>query len=211
MRLGDDWWDDGGGAPVDTPDLPPSTWADNPWPDPSGPPDMPDIPDAPPETVDTYQPTLPNVRDIESPVYAVPSIADAIVAGAGGSGGRASVDDVLATLYQQSGGSTLAADGLAMRLRAQDVGGNDDVLRDAQHALVTQQAIEEYGLPTAAVMAVVAVPAYSLAKLVAQNVPGAATLLQPFSNDPLTREGGATAPSWSEIYWGLRPLWMPLK
>ncbi len=209
MYLGDSWWDDGGDGgdlPIDAPP--------DPWPDPSGPPALPDLPPAlpdlppapPPPNVDAYTPTLPNLSDIESPSIAPPasSVGDAGDA-------TPSVDDLIGALYRESGGSTRAADGLAMRLRAADPHSDNELLRDAQHALVTQQAIEDYGYPAGAAMALVAVPAYTAAKWIAQTIPGAAAILQPFSADPLTREGGASAASWSEIWWGLRPLWMPLK
>jgi hypothetical protein len=117
------------------------------------------------------------------------------------------VETALGDFLRISGGSVQGAQAAALQARS---AGDSDVLRNAQHALVTQQALDDYGV-AGAVMAVIAVPAYSAAKWVAQTVPGVGPLLDAVSPTPLTAAGGATPPSWSEVWWGLRPLWAPLR
>lgn len=210
-RLGDAWWDDPTfDQPVDVAPI------DVSWPDVYTPPQSytldfglytlpePYSPDRSASVVSDVQQT--DIRTDYNPIDLERQPPSDFLVSASGD----PVEEAIQHFYTLGRGDTLAADGAAMRARAADIGGNDEVLRNAQHALVTQQAIEEYGVAGAA-MALVAVPAYSAAKWVAQNVPGAAAVLQPFSNDPLTREGGASAPSWSEVWWGLKPIWAPLK
>lgn len=96
-------------------------------------------------------------------------------------------------------------------------------LRNASHAMFVQDLLDRPGmdymhvpggspawLPTAAGMVRPMVPAlaplYSGAKWLAQNVPGG-QMLDSISPVPLHN---ASAPSWEEVYWGLRPLWSRL-
>lgn len=83
--------------------------------------------------------------------------------------------------------------------------GDSEALRDAEHALASQYTIDTLG-PVGYVVVAVTVPTYSAAKWVAQTIPGA-DVLAALSPVPLTRQQGASTPSWNEIWWGLRPLW----
>lgn len=76
------------------------------------------------------------------------------------------------------------------------------VLRDAEHALITQQAIETFG-PLGAVMGLVAVPAYSAAKWIAQSVPEVVGQLIDAVSPIQLRGPGVTPPSWREMRGGL--------
>jgi hypothetical protein len=109
----------------------------------------------------------------------------------------AQTESLIDQYLRQSGGDPWAAQVDVERERLGDP--MSPALRNAGHALLTQ------AFPPAAAL----VPAYSGAKWAAQNVPGGRYLdyLMPRGMELST----ASRPSWSEIYWGMSPLWRSLR
>ncbi len=78
-------------------------------------------------------------------------------------------------------------------------------LRNAEHALFSQDVIDRLGPVLGRAVVGAAVPTYSAAKAVAQALPTpvgqAVDRVAPF------RLAGATPPTLDEVRWGLRPVW----
>ena len=121
-----------------------------------------------------------------------------------------STEDYINQFQEGSPDSWRAFENAKASRQASDAGkttGRDLALRDAEHALFAQSMVDRAPV-TGRLGLLAGVPAYSAAKYIAQNGPGTAPLVQKLTGTDLR---GSTAPSLSELYWGLRPVFGSIK
>ena len=117
------------------------------------------------------------------------------------------INDLLGK-YDEPFSAFLAAKSLRDSTDAGKTGYNRDLnLRDAEHALFVQSQIDDGGPVLGRLQGAITVPAYSAAKVLAQNY-GLGGPVKALTGRDLKN---STPPDLSELYWGLRPLWSQIK